>query len=83
MNIPDGLSPGILIAPLVLSRHPIASTIASASIVKYPFSVFIACIIFPSISKTIVSNITSMLVPSTMSINLPAYSGPVSSSLKV
>ena len=80
-------------APLALSLQPIASITVFAAIWKSPSVRFIAVTILSfdpfsdsspvEISMTIVFSLYSMPSSLTSLINLPAYSGPVSSSLKV
>ncbi len=83
----------MLRAPLALSLQPIASITVFAAIWKSPSVRFIAVTILSfdpfsdsspvEISMTIVFSLYSMPSSLTSLINLPAYSGPVSSSLKV
>ena len=80
---PEGLSPARLRAPLGLSLHPIASTTASAFILKHPVSFIHVTILSLDKSVTVVS--VSSCTPSSKVIcsYLSPYSGPVSSSLNL
>ena len=83
LNMPAGLSPGIFKAPLGLSLHPIASTMAFVSIVFTPSSSFMYVTEWGETDNTVVFNRNGIFSFSTISIYLNAYSGPVSSSLNV
>ena len=81
---PAGRDPGMLRAPLGLSLQPMARITAFGLIWNIPFSSFISVSVLSLLkSITIVSKSTSISRSATMSSYLPAYSGPVSSSLNL